>query len=58
MGMKVILRGKCGETTTYINQKTLIIKGLTGFSVLEAGLEPAHPKILDFESSVFNIKLN
>jgi len=58
MGVKVILRGKCGETITHTKQKTLIINRLTGFKVLEAGLEPAHPKILDFESSVFNIKLN
>ena len=43
--------GLYGETTTYLNCKTLAINRLQGFSVLEAGIEPAHPKILDFESS-------
>jgi hypothetical protein len=49
MGVKVILRGKCGETITSINQKTLIINRLTGFRVLGAGLEPARPlRIIGF----------
>ena len=49
MGKKIILRGKCGETTTYTNQKTLKINRLTGFRVLGAGLEPARPlRIIGF----------
>jgi hypothetical protein len=35
--VKVILRGKYGETTLCFNQKTLITKGLTGFKVLVKG---------------------
>lgn len=37
--LKRLLPSKCGENTTYTKQKTLIIKRLTGFKVLGAGIE-------------------